>query len=39
MLAKANIGPAEFSLIHVADDPDEVVAIIRDAHNGHGLGV
>ena len=39
MLARANIGPAEFSLIHVADDPDEVVAIIRDAHNGHGLGV
>jgi uncharacterized protein (TIGR00730 family) len=39
MLAKANIGPAEFSLIHVADDPDEVVAIIREAHNGHGLGV
>ena len=39
MLAKANIGPTEFSLIHVADDPDEVVAIIRDAHNGHGLGV
>jgi uncharacterized protein (TIGR00730 family) len=39
MLAKANIGPAEFSLIHVADDPAEVVAIIREAHNGHGLGV
>ena len=34
MLAQANIGPAEFSLIHVADDPDEVVAIIRDAHEG-----
>jgi uncharacterized protein (TIGR00730 family) len=39
MLARGNIGPAEFELIHVADDPDEVVAIIRDAHNGHGLGV
>ena len=39
MLARANIGQAEFSLIHVADDPDEVVAIIRDAHRGHGLGV
>jgi hypothetical protein len=39
MLAKANIGPTEFSLIHVADDPDEVVAIIRDAHKGQGLGV
>ncbi len=34
MLAKANIGPAEFSLFHVADDPDEVVGIIREAHNG-----
>jgi hypothetical protein len=39
MLAQGNIGPTEFSLIHVADDPDEVVAIIRDAHKGHGLGV
>jgi hypothetical protein len=37
MLAKANIGPAEFSLFHVADDPDEVVGIIREAHNGGGL--
>jgi hypothetical protein len=34
MLAKANIGPAEFSLISMADDPDEVVAIIREAHQG-----
>ena len=39
MLARGNIGPDEFSLIHVADDPDEVVAIIRDAHAGHGLSV
>ena len=39
MLASANIGPAEFSLIHVTDDPDEVVAIIRDAHKGHGPNV
>jgi uncharacterized protein (TIGR00730 family) len=39
MLASGNIGPAEFSLIHVTDDPDEVVAIIRDAHEGHGLSV
>ena len=39
MLASANIGPAEFSLIHVTDDPDEVVAIIRDAHEGYGLNV
>jgi uncharacterized protein (TIGR00730 family) len=39
MLARANIGPAEFSLISVADDADEVVEIIRKAHNGQGLGV
>ena len=38
MLARGNIGPAELSLISVADDADEVVAIIRKAHNGHGLG-
>ncbi len=38
MLAKANIGPAELSLISVVDDPDEVVGIIREAHDGHGLG-
>jgi hypothetical protein len=34
MLARGNISPAEFSLISLADDPDEVVAIIRDAHRG-----
>ena len=38
MLARANIGPEEFSLFQVADDPDEVVKIIREAHNGQGLG-
>src|ERR1035438_5970875 len=38
MLARANIGPAEFSLISVIDDPGEVVAIIREAHNGFGSG-
>jgi uncharacterized protein (TIGR00730 family) len=32
MLARANIGPAELALLNLADDPDEVVAIIRDAH-------
>jgi uncharacterized protein (TIGR00730 family) len=32
MLAGANIGHAEFGLISVADDPDEVVQIIRKAH-------
>jgi uncharacterized protein (TIGR00730 family) len=39
MLARANIGPDEFSLIRVADDADEVVRIIRRAHEGNGLGV
>jgi uncharacterized protein (TIGR00730 family) len=34
MLAGGNSGPAEFSLIHVADEADEVVAIIRAAHDG-----
>ena len=37
MLLRGNIGPAEFSLISVVDDPEEVVAIIREAHDGHGL--
>jgi uncharacterized protein (TIGR00730 family) len=37
MLARGNIGPAEFSLISVADDPDEVVRIIREAHDGLGV--
>ncbi len=37
MLARANIGPAELSLISVVDEPDEVVGIIRKAHDGHGL--
>jgi uncharacterized protein (TIGR00730 family) len=37
VLAQGKIGPAEFSLITVADDPEEVVTIIREAHNGHGL--
>jgi uncharacterized protein (TIGR00730 family) len=34
MLPRANIGPAELSLISVADEPDEVVSIIREAHAG-----
>src|SRR6266568_906877 len=38
MLSRGNIGPAELSLISLADDADEVVGIIREAHNGHGLG-
>src|SRR6266516_3060007 len=37
MLLRANIGPAEFSLVSVVDDPQEVVAIIRKAHDGPGL--
>jgi uncharacterized protein (TIGR00730 family) len=37
MLARANIGPAEYSLISVVDEPDEVVAVIREAHDGQGL--
>src|SRR5580700_8923043 len=37
MLARANIGPAEFSLFRVVDDPEEVVTIIREAHAGNGL--
>src|SRR6202043_3500924 len=31
MLARANIGPGELALIHVADEPGEVVDIIREA--------
>jgi uncharacterized protein (TIGR00730 family) len=34
MLAEANIGHAEFGLISVADEPGEVVEIIRRAHSG-----
>jgi uncharacterized protein (TIGR00730 family) len=34
MLAEGKIGPAELALLHVADDPDEVVKIITDAHEG-----
>ena len=37
MLARANIGPAEFTLISVVDAPEEVVAVIREAHDGQGL--
>jgi hypothetical protein len=37
MLARANIGPAEFTLISVVDEPEEVVAVIREAHDGQGL--
>jgi uncharacterized protein (TIGR00730 family) len=38
MLAQANIGHAEFGLISVADEPGEVVEIIRKAHAGQAPG-
>jgi len=28
--------PSELALLSVADEPDEVVATIREAHNGAG---
>ena len=34
MLAEGKIGAAELALLHVADDPDEVVKIVTDAHAG-----
>src|SRR5580704_14298922 len=34
MLAEGKIGPDELSLLHIADDPDEVVKIIKAAHAG-----
>ena len=34
MLAEGNIGPAELALLSVADEPGEVVEIIRAAHAG-----
>jgi uncharacterized protein (TIGR00730 family) len=37
MLARANIGPDELALLHMADKPDEVVSIIREAHAGNGF--
>jgi hypothetical protein len=37
MLARANIGPSELALLRMADDPDEVVATIREAHAGNGF--
>jgi hypothetical protein len=37
MLARANIGPGELALIKLADEPDEVVSIVREAHKGNGL--
>jgi len=37
MLARANIGPDELALLNLADKPDEVVEIIREAHAGNGF--
>src|ERR1700761_857181 len=37
MLTGGYIGPAEFTLISVVDEPEEVVAVIREAHDGQGL--
>ena len=34
MLAEGKIGPDELALLHLADDADEVVKIIREAHEG-----
>jgi uncharacterized protein (TIGR00730 family) len=34
MLARANIGEEELALFHLADTPDEVVKIIKTAHEG-----
>jgi hypothetical protein len=34
MLAEGKIGADELSLLRIADDPDEVVKIIREAHAG-----
>jgi uncharacterized protein (TIGR00730 family) len=34
MLSRENIGPQELSLLRVADDPEEVVKIIKEAHTG-----
>jgi hypothetical protein len=34
MLAEGKIGQEELALLHLADDPDEVVSIIREAHKG-----
>ena len=36
VLADGKIGHAEFGLISIADEPDEVVEIIRRAHAGQG---
>jgi len=37
MLAEGKIGPEELALIRIADDPDEVIKIIKEAHTGLSL--
>jgi uncharacterized protein (TIGR00730 family) len=37
MLAAGNISPADLELLYVADDADEVVRIIKEAHNDQGF--
>ena len=37
MLAEGKIGQDELSLLHIADDPDEIVKIIKAAHAGMTL--
>jgi uncharacterized protein (TIGR00730 family) len=37
VLAEGKIGHAEFGLVSIADEPDEVVEIIRKAHSGQAL--
>jgi hypothetical protein len=34
MLTEGKIGPEELALLHVADDADEIVKIIKEAHAG-----
>jgi hypothetical protein len=37
MLASGNIGPEELELFRVADEPDEILNIIKTAHAGMSL--
>ena len=37
MCAAGNVSPMDLDLVHVADDADEVVHIITDAHNHQGF--
>jgi uncharacterized protein (TIGR00730 family) len=37
MSAAGNVSPVDLELVHVADDPAEVVRIITDAHSHQGL--